>query len=248
LSVGMVMSSAGVMAAWVMLRTGSIALGILAGVVIGVVAGIIQGILVGRFDLAPFAVTLVGMFVVGGLTMLMSQGATFAPTPDALTTWNFESVGPIPWPVIPVVVLFVLAQLTLTRTRWGREVLLVGSNIKASVVSGVNARRTLISVYAVAGVFSAFGGFFMTANLAGANADMAQPQLLNVVGAVALGGTSLFGGRGSVTRTAIGALLLGSIASGMNLLGLSSYDQEIVTGVVVALAVGIDALTHRTRS
>lgn len=247
LSVGSTIGASGLAAAWTMLRTDNILLGLVAGVAIGVVAGLAHGLLVGRAGLAPFAVTLVGLFVISGVAMVLSEGVTVAPTPSVLTSWNFSFIGGVPAPVWFVAILFVVAQLVLSRTGWGRRVILIGANPRAAEVSGVNVKAMLLSIYAVAGAFSAIAGFLMTANLAGANADMGAPQLLNVVGAVALGGTSLFGGRGSVTRTAIGALVLGFLANGMNLIGLASYDQQIVTGAAIAVAVGVDALIHRQR-
>jgi ribose transport system permease protein len=96
-------------------------------------------------------------------------------------------------------------------------------------------------------VFSGLSGILLTAELGGANATMGSPLLLNIIGAVVLGGTSLFGGRGSVLRTAIGALILGFLASGMSLLGLQSHDQQTVTGLAIFLAAATDAFLHRRK-
>jgi len=245
LSAGSVISASGVAAAWAMVHTGNIVVGVLTGVTAGMVAGLVIGLLIARLNLVPFVVTLAGLFVIGGTALLLSKGTTIAPTPTGLTTWNFSVVAGIPAPVLAVAVLLVLAQLSLTKTTWGRKVILIGANPRTAEVSGVHVTRILISVYLIAGALSALAGFLMTANLTGANASMGSPMLLNIVGAVVLGGTSLFGGRGSITRTVIGALLLGFLSNGMNLLGFAPYDQQIVTGAVILLAVGIDTLTHR---
>jgi ribose transport system permease protein len=109
-------------------------------------------------------------------------------------------------------------------------------------ISGIRVTRELTSVYAVAGLCSAAAGLVLTSGLAGAGASMGSPLLLNIVGAVVLGGTSLFGGRGSILRTAIGVLLLGFLSNGMSLLGLQSYDQQIVTGIAIFLAASADGL------
>ncbi|MEO3863621.1 ABC transporter permease [Acrocarpospora sp. B8E8] len=125
---------------------------------------------------------------------------------------------------------------TFVITAWGRRVLHVGANVEVARISGVHVARTKASVYAVAGLFSAIAGIVLTSGLAGAGAGMGGPLLLNIVGAVVLGGTSLFGGRGSLLRTAVGVLLLGFLSNGMSLLGLASFDQQIVTGAVIFIA------------
>ncbi len=247
LSVGSTISAAGVTAAAVMGWTGSVALGILAGLVVGAFAGLVIGVLITRLNLVPFVVTLAGLFAIGGTTLLLSNGATIGPIPSSITGFGIALVAGIPAPVILAVVLFALMQLLLTWTTWGRRVILVGANREAARVSGINVRGVETSVYVVAGLFSAIAGVLMTINLYGANATMGSSQLLNVIGAVVLGGTSLFGGRGSVVRTAIGVLVLGFLANGMNLLGLESYDQQAVTGAVILAAACIDAILHRRR-
>lgn len=247
LSVGSTISASGVAAAWVLVSTGNIALGLAAGLAVGALAGALMGLLVGRMQLEPFIVTLVGMFIISGVALWFSRGATIAPVPSQLAAWTFSSVAGIPWMAIVAMGLFVVAQLVLTKTVWGRRVILIGANRRAAEISGTNVRGVLIAVYALAGSFAAIAGFILTASLTGANSDMGAPHLLNVIGAVALGGTSLLGGRGSVTRTAIGTLILGFLRNGLNLLGMESYDQQIVIGLAIIGAVTIDFFTHRKR-
>jgi ribose/xylose/arabinose/galactoside ABC-type transport system permease subunit len=123
----------------------------------------------------------------------------------------------------------------------------VGANIEVARISGVDVVATKTSVYAVAGFCSAIAGMVLTSGLAGAGASMGSPLLLNIVGAVVLGGTSLAGGRGSLVRTAIGVLFLGFLSDGMSLLGLASYDQQIVTGAMIFFAASADGLLRRLR-
>jgi ribose transport system permease protein len=245
LSAGSAISASGVAAAAAMLATGNIALGIVAGVATGLLAGAILGNIIARLGIAPFIVTLAGLFLISGTALLLTSGATIAPVPIELTLFTIANVGGIPLPVLVAAALFIVAQFVLTRTVWGRRVMLVGANPRAAEVSGINVRRVLISVYIVAGLFSGIAGVLVTAGLSGANASMGAPLLLNIIGAVVLGGTSLFGGRGSILRTAIGALLLGFLNNGMNLLGLASYDQLAVTGLVILVAASADAVLHR---
>jgi ribose transport system permease protein len=245
LSTGSMISAAGVTAAAVMKATGSIPLGVVAGLVVGIAAGYILGVLVAYLNLVPFVVTLAGLFAISGLALLFTSGATVSPLPDSLTVFSIATFGGIPAAAIVAIVLFAGAQFALSRTVWGRHVILVGASAEVARVSGINVKRITVSVYIVGGLFSAIAGIILTANLSGANASMGSPLLLSVIGAVVLGGTSLFGGRGSILRTAIGALLLGFLADGMTLLGLQSYDQETVTGLVILVAASIDALSHR---
>ena len=245
LSTGSMISAAGVASATVMHATGSIPLGIVAGVAVGLATGYLLGVLVAYLKLVPFVVTLAGLFAISGVALLLTSGATVSALPDGLTTFSIATLAGIPAAAIVAIVLFAAAQFALTRTVWGRHVILVGASPEVARVSGIHVKRITVSVYMVAGLFSAVAGIILTANLFGANASMGSPLLLNVIGAVVLGGTSLFGGRGSVLRTAIGALLLGFLADGMTLLGLQSYDQETVTGLVILVAASIDALLHR---
>jgi ribose transport system permease protein len=247
LSTGSSISASGVTAAAVMTATGNVALGIICGLVVGVLVGVIIGLLITYLNLVPFVVTLAGLFAIAGTALLLSNGATIAPIPSSITGFGIALVAGIPAPVVLAVVLFVVMQFLLTNTTWGRRVILVGANRHTAKISGIHVRRVETSVYVIAGLFSAIAGVLMTVNLYGANASMGSSQLLNVVGAVVLGGTSLFGGRGSVVRTAIGVLVLGFLANGMNLLGLASYDQQAVTGAVIVIAACVDAILHRKK-
>lgn len=245
LSTGSMISAAGVASAFVMHATGSIPLGILAGVAAGLVAGYLLGVLVAYLKIVPFVVTLAGLFTISGVALLLTSGATLSALPGGVTEFSIATFGGIPAAALVAIVLFVGAQLVLTKTVWGRQVLLVGANPEVARVSGIPVERITVSVYMMGGLFSAVAGIILTAKLFGANSSMGSPLLLSVIGAVVLGGTSLFGGRGSILRTGIGALLLGFLANGMTLLGLQSYDEEAVTGLVILVAASIDALLHR---
>jgi ribose transport system permease protein len=247
LSVGSTISASGVTAAAVMKSTGNVPLGIFAGLCVGAFTGLVIGLLITRLSLVPFIVTLAGLFAIAGTTLLLSNGATIAPLPTSVTGFGIMRIAGVPAPVILAGILFVMMQFLLTCTTWGRRVILVGANRETARISGVHVRRVEASVYVIAGLFSAIAGVLMTINLYGANASMGSSQLLSVVGGVVLGGTSLFGGRGSVVRTAIGVLILSFLANGMNLLGLASYDQQAVTGGAILVAASIDVIRHRKR-
>lgn len=248
LSVGSTISASAVASAVVMSTTGQAFLGVVAGLAVGVVVGVLQGVLIARLRLVPFVVTLAGLFVVAGVTVLLSDGATISGLPKEFTGLAFANLGGIPVFVVIAISLYIIAQLALTTTAWGRRVMLFGASREASRISGSPIGWIEASVYAVAGGFSAIAGICLSANLFAANATMGSSLLLNIVGAVVLGGTSLFGGRGSIARTGIGVLVLGFLSNGMNLIGLASYDQVAVTGLVILAAACLDAALHRKRS
>ncbi|NUP46808.1 MAG: ABC transporter permease [Catenulispora sp.] len=247
LSVGSVIGASGVASAWVMSTTGSLALGIAGGLFAGAAIGALVGATVAKLKVVPFAVTLAGLYVVSGCTTLLVHGKTIGPVPTGFIQFSIDGPGGVPDSVWLAVVLYVLAQVALTRTKWGRRVLHVGANVEVARISGIRVARTTLSVYAVAGLFSAIAGVVLTSGLAGASASMGSPLLLNVVGAVVLGGTSLAGGRGSLLRTGIGVLFLGFLSNGMSLLGLQDYDQQIVTGAFIFLAASADGLARWLR-
>jgi ribose transport system permease protein len=247
LSTGSVIGASGVAGAWLITSSGHLAAGIVAGLLTGTLIGLVVGFIVARLKVVPFAVTLAALYVVSGGTTLLSHGRTIAPVPIGFIRFSIEGPGGIPDAVWLAVVLYVIAQIVLTRTAWGRRVVHVGANVEVARISGVNVVRTTTSVYVVAGLFSAIAGMVLTSGLAGAGASMGSPLLLNVVGAVVLGGTRLSGGRGSLLRTGIGVLFLGFLSNGMSLLGLQSYDQQIVTGSFIFLAASADGLLHWRR-
>ena len=247
LSTGSVIGASGVAGAWIITSTGSLVAGVLAGLFTGTVIGLVVGAVVARLKVVPFAVTLAALYVVTGCTTLLSHGRTIAPVPVGFIRFSIAGPGGVPYAVWLAAALYVLAQIALTRTAWGRRVVHVGANVEVARVSGVNVVRTKTSVYAVAGLFSAIAGMVLTSGLAGAGASMGSPLLLNIVGAVVLGGTSLSGGRGSLLRTGIGVLFLGFLSNGMSLLGLQSYDQQIVTGSFIFLAAAADVVPRWLR-
>jgi len=245
LSVGSTIGAAGIAASAVMLHAHSIALGVAAGIGAGFLTGSTLGLLIAFFDLTPFVVTLAGMFFASGLTVYLTKGETLGPLPFWLDNLVFRKVLGIPAAAIITVALFVLAQIALTRTTWGRRVQLLGANAKAAQISGVDVRFVTWSVYAVAGVFSGIAGVELVASLSAANADTGSPFLLPVIGAVIIGGTSLFGGQGSIARTGMGVLFLAVLINGLSLLGFQVFDQQAVEGAVILLAVALDIMLRR---
>jgi ribose transport system permease protein len=245
LSVGSTIGAAGTAASAVMLHAHSIALGVAAGIGAGFLTGSTLGLLIAFFELTPFVVTLAGRLFASGLTVYLTKGSTLGPLPFWLDNLVFREVLGIPVAAITTVALFVLAQIALTRTTWGRRVQLLGANSKSARISGVDVRFVIWSVYAAAGVFSGIAVVELVASLPAANADTGAPFLLPVIGAVVIGGTSLFGGQGSIVRTGMGVVFLAVLINGLSLLGFQIYDQQAVEGAVILLAVALDILLNR---
>jgi len=244
LATGSVIGTSGVAGAWIITSSGSLAAGVVVGLCTGTVIGLVIGLVVARLNVVPFAVTLAALYVVSGCTTLLSHGKTIGPVPDGFISFSIDGPAGVPYAVWLAVVLYVVAQIALTRTAWGRRIVYVGANVDVARISGVNVVAARTSAYAVAGLFSAIAGMVLTSGLAGAGASMGSPLLLNIVGAVVLGGTSLSGGRGSLVRTGIGVLFLAFLSNGMSLFGLQSFDQQIVTGSFIFLAASADGLVR----
>jgi ribose transport system permease protein len=245
LSAGATIGAGGVAAAAVMKATGSVPLGVVVGGATGAAIGVAIGGLVGKLGLVAFVVTLAAMFAVTGATTLITAGETIAPLPLALDDITYTEVLGIPMPAVVAIVLFIVGQWALTRTVWGRKLTLIGANAEAARISGIRVDRMVWSAYLVAGLLSGLAGVVLIGMLAAANASMGSALLLDIIGAVVIGGTSLFGGKGSVLRTAIGVLILGTLANGLSILGFEYYDQQAVKGAVILGAAGIDIAVRR---
>jgi len=225
-----------------------ITLALLAGMAVGAV----NGILVTRFRVAPFIATLGVLYVARGLALLRSGGATYANlTGEAeLGNTGFPWLGSANFLHIPVVIwvmvfLAVAAAFVAARTPFGRRVYAIGGNERAAVLSGVRVHRVKLAVYVISGFCSALAGIIIASQLVAAHPATGETFELNAIAAVVLGGTSLFGGRGSIGGTIIGALVIGVLADGLILVGVSEFWQIVIKGVVIVLAVVIDQFQQK---
>lgn len=218
----------------------------------GMAVGAVNGLLVTRFRVAPFIATLGMLYVARGAALLRSDGATFANLTGSqeLNNTGFPWLGSATLLYIPVVIwltiaLALLAALVAARTPFGRQVYAIGGNERAALLSGVRVNRVKIGVYVISGFCSALAGVIIASQLVAAHPATGETFELNAIAAVVLGGTSLFGGRGSIGGTVIGALVIGVLADGLVLLGVSEFWQTVIKGVVIVLAVVIDQFQQR---
>jgi inositol transport system permease protein len=213
---------------------------LLAALLVGTLAGFVQGLTITRLKVPPFVVTLGGLTIFRGLTLTISNGGPISGFDASMRWFGTGLIGPVPVPVIIFAVAALLCHLVLRYTRYGRAVYAVGGNAEAARLSGLRVDRILVSVYVIVGFFSGLAAFVLSARLNSAEAVAGQGYELTVISAVVIGGTSLFGGIGSVGGTVIGAALIGVLVNGLVLNNVSSYTQQVVIGLILIVAVAFD--------
>ena len=220
---------------------------LLVAVVIGLAGGLVQGAAITKAKVPPFVVTLGGMSVFRGAALLLSGGGPISGFDEGFQFWGQGRIGIVPTPVVIFIGFAVLAHLVLRYTRFGRQVYAVGGNPEAARLSGLKVPRILLSVYIIMGFFSGLAGFVLAARLNSAEAVAGIGYELTVIASVVIGGTSLFGGVGTIFGTVIGAVLIGVLLNGLVLLNVSSYIQQIVIGLIIVLAVAFDTFAKSRR-
>lgn len=247
LSVGSVAALSGVVTAGLLHSTpegwsASLWLGmaLAAGLGVGLLTGALNGLFTVYWGIPSFIVTLATLSIGRGLVLLYTGGRPLFSLGEPFSQISWGQIGPIPVPIVLILSLYLLAWIFLRETQIGRYIYAIGTNPRAVELAGVNVRAIKIGAFAVAGVFSGLAGIVLTSRL-----DSAQPTAgigweLDAIAAVVLGGTSLYGGRGSVAKTLIGALILQILANGMNLLNVQAYWQQIAKGSIILLALLIE--------
>ena len=224
------------------------AIAIAGGMGVTTIAGMINGLLVTRIKLPPFIVTLGTMNIAFAITQLVSRAQTFTDLPPLLT-WLGLSVRvgstPIAYGALAMLLLYALAFVVLRETAAGRHVYAVGNNLEAARLAGINTNGVLFSVYALSGLCAGAAALLSIARTGVGDPQSGQTENLDTVTAVVLGGTSLFGGRGIVVGSLVGALIVGVFRNGLTLMGVSSVYQILVTGVLVILAVATDQWSRK---
>jgi erythritol transport system permease protein len=227
---------------------------VVVALAVGMAVGGVNGWLVARLGVAPFIATLGTLYVARGAALLTSDGATFpnlagsADLGNTGFTWlGTASVIGLPVPVWAMAGLAAAAMFTAGYTPFGRQVYAVGGNERAALLAGVRVRHVKLLVYVVSGFCSALVGLIIAAQLGTAHPATGQTFELNAIAAVVLGGTSLMGGRGTIGGTLIGAFVIGVLADGLVLLGVSEFWQMVVKGLVIVFAVVLDQFQRRSK-
>jgi ribose transport system permease protein len=247
LSVGSIVAVAGVVLG-VLLQSGQpVAVAIAAALAIGAATGLVNGVLVSWGGLPPFIVTLGMMSVARGAALLFTEGRPVSGFDETFRALATGSVAFVPAPVVIMLAVYAVAHIVLTKTTFGRYVYAIGGNEEATRLSGVLVRRQKTLIYGVSGLMSAVAAIILTARLNSAQPIAGMMYELDAIAATVIGGTSLMGGEGTLAGTLIGALIMGVLRNGLNLLGVSSFLQQIVIGGVIIVAVLVDTVLKKNK-
>ncbi|CAA7601019.1 Branched-chain amino acid transport system / permease component [Acididesulfobacillus acetoxydans] len=245
LSVGSVIAFGGIVGSMVLAAGAPIFLGILAGVLTGAGIGFINGFVVVKFGIPPLIVTLGMMYAGQGAVLVVTRGTPVYPLPAAFNAIGQGNLAGIPYVVLIAAVVGIVAHIVLTRTTYGRMVFATGGNAETSRLSGINVNFVNLTVYILTGMAAAFVGMLMASRLASAQPGAGAGWELQVIAAVIIGGTSMFGGSGSILGSLLGVLFMNVVSTGMIMMRISAYWQNLVVGVIIVVAVGIDQYRRR---
>ncbi|MET7284430.1 substrate-binding domain-containing protein [Streptomyces sp. NPDC005573] len=245
LSVGSVAALTSTVLAWSATQSGMpVVLAVVLAIATGVGAGLVNGFLIAYGKLPPFIATLAMLSVARGLSLVISGGVPIT-FPASVSHLGDTLGGWLPVPVLVMVAMGLLAALVLGRTYIGRSMYAIGGNEEAARLSGLRVKRQKLAIYALSGVFAAVAGIVLAARLGSAQPQAADGYELDAIAAVVIGGASLAGGTGKASGTFVGALILAVLRNGLNLLNVSAFWQQVVIGVVIALAVLLDAVRRK---
>lgn len=242
LSVGSIVAFSGIIAAGLLRdKDYPIILIALIAVVLGALLGLYNGYFVAYWNAAPFVVTLSMMTIARGMTYVYSDGRPISNLPTEFLTIGKGSIAGIPIPTLILIVVFILANIMLTKLKFGRYVYAVGGNENAAMVSGINVKRIKMMVYVLSGVACGIAAIILTSRVSAGLPQAGESYELDAIAATVIGGTSLSGGRGRLWGTIVGAILLGIVNNGLDLLNVSSFYQQIVKGLIILGAILIDS-------
>ena len=251
LSVGSVLGFTGAIAATMISGGTNIVVVILTVLILGTFIGFVNGSLITVGRLQPFIATLGTVTLLRGLLLVFSQGRPIG-TGNTEGSELFNAIGrgffgPIPIPVYLMLFIFIIAYYMLNHTRIGRYIYSTGSNEEATMYSGIKTNRVKLFVYAASGMMASIAGVLITARLGSAQPTAGAGYELDAIAAVVLGGTSMAGGIGTITGTAIGALIIGVLNNALNIMQVSSYYQDVAKGIVILVAVLMDRKKKASR-
>ncbi|MDU6723945.1 MAG: ribose ABC transporter permease [Streptococcus mitis] len=243
LSVGSILSLSSALTAGLLGSGMPVTLAILISLILGCILGMMNGLLISYGKLAPFIVTLATMTIFRGATLVYTNGNPI--TKGLSDTFLFQFLGQgyivgIPFPVIIMFIVFIVLYVLLHKTAFGKSVYAIGGNEKAAYISGVKLNKVKIIIYSISGIMASISGLIITSRLSSAQPTAGASYEMDAIAAVVLGGTSLSGGKGRILGTLIGALIIGVLNNGLNIIGVSAFWQQVVKGVVILIAVLID--------
>ena len=244
LSVGSILAISGAVCASLLASGQNIIIAVLASLIIGAMVGFLNGFIITKGKLQPFIATLATMTILRGLTLVYTDGKPITLGSGDLAI-KFGQIGGgkifgTPTPALIMILVFAICAFVLKNTQMGRYTYALGSNEEATKLSGLNTDKIKIAVYTISGILASVAGIIITSRLFSAQPTAGDGYELDAIAAVVLGGTSLTGGRGKITGTIIGALIIGVLSNALNILDVSSYYQMMVKGAVILVAVLLD--------
>lgn len=244
LSVGPVAALAAVLSATMLVAGYPILICIGAALAIGMLCGLVNGSLIAYFGLQPFIVTLGTLSMFRAFALIYTGGSPVLGVPSEFRTLFSSEIWIFPVPVIVVAILGIIASVLLAKTPIGEYILAVGGNEEAARISGVPIARTKITAYVISGLLAALAAVILVARLGAAEPTLGNLWELEAIAASAIGGASLMGGKGSITGTILGAIVLGAMRNGLTLLNVQAFYQLLATGVIIILAMLVDRMTR----
>lgn len=244
LSVGSILAISGAICASILVNGQNIVIAVLAALLVGAMVGFLNGFIITKGKLQPFIATLATMTILRGLTLVYTDGKPITLGSGELAL-NFGQIGGgkilgIPTPALIMILVFLVCAYVLKNTKMGRYTYALGSNEEATKLSGLNTDKIKIAVYTLSGILASIAGIIITSRLFSAQPTAGDGYELDAIAAVVLGGTSLTGGKGKISGTIIGALIIGVLSNALNILDVSSYYQMMVKGAVILIAVLLD--------
>ncbi|HEO0439790.1 TPA: ribose ABC transporter permease [Streptococcus agalactiae] len=243
LSVGSILALSSALTAGLIGHGVPVGIAIVLSVALGGILGMLNGLFISYGKLAPFIVTLATMTIFRGATLVYSNGNPI--TAGLSDSFLFQFLGQgyivgIPFPVILMFLTFIILYILLHKTAFGKSVYALGGNEKAAYISGIKLNKVKIIIYTISGIMASISGLIITSRLSSAQPTAGASYGMDAIAAVVLGGTSLSGGKGRIIGTLIGALIIGVLNNGLNIIGVSAFWQQVVKGIVILMAVLLD--------
>lgn len=245
LSAGSQIAVSGVIVASLLTAGVPMPLAILLTILAGAVIGLFIGGVVATQKIPPFIVTLAMMTVLSGIAFVITQGSPVIISDQAFKFLGRGYIGPIPFPIILLIIISALGYLLLSHSKFGRHVYAIGDNEEAARLCGINVKRVKVGVYVLGASITALAGVLLASRLSTGSPNSGTGSELDAIAAVVLGGTNLFGGEGKITGTLMGVAIISILNNGLNLLNVSSYHQLIIKGAVILLAVWLNSLKEK---
>ena len=218
---------------------------IVMGLLAGLLMGAFNGFIITKSKIAPFIVTLGTMTIGRGLALILSDGRPVSNLSESFNYLGSGTVFGIPFLILIFILVFALCSIILSKTILGRHIYAIGGNEQAARASGINIVRVKLSVYSISGLLAGLAGILLASRITTGQPNAGAGFELDAIAAVVIGGTSTAGGRGTMTGTLIGVLLIGVINNGLDLLNVTSYYQQVVMGIIIIGAVIVDSLNQK---